>query len=364
MLPDFHILCAGTQMMSYAWLSTQCLIEACPKNKKNDLCIFIHLVAHNKRERLKAKKIFLDQPHVSIIEDIIYPDERIKPFDRWVADFRPESIKKIGEKIRRRIQFLEPLTRVITGPQQRPHLGLYHHEWISAVCRSKSDNQSIVIVDTDMFVMDPMFFEDNMMHLQPKSYAAGWIWRTNNSLQIRDSVLYPLGTELFIINPKLHLELDKQKNNLDLTSYLSLKSEFPEIHIENESFIDTLFMPCWLAQLRGYNVDTRFSDLKVCHPGGVGHIRLDYIRKPPSEIQNLDNWKTLNVGRVRLHSRIINLIQNLGMGYTLAQEFLDRIFALEHFIKEDKELSGLWNSGRSLIDGDENIVLVEKLFNQ
>ena len=215
-----------------------------------------------------------------------------------------------------------------------------------------------------MFIADPRFFSDECMHLSSSQYAGGWIWRTNNSVSFNGNTFYPLGTELFIINPKLHLQLDFQKHNADLDSYSLLKRKFPNIEIENEAFIDTLFISSWMAQLEGVSIDTRFSELGVCHPGGVGHIQLDYIKKPPPEIRDVEKWKTLNVGRVRLHSRIIRLIRNLGMSHTLTQEFLDRLFALEHFMKENKELNDLWNSERSLIDGDENIVLVEKLFNQ
>ena len=362
LIPDFHIFCAGTEITTYAWLASKCLLESCPLKYRNNVNIYVHIVGQKKREKEQSHDILRDIENITVIEDLIRIDERKTPFDCFRIDIGGGKIRKFAQRVGNRYSLLRPVSRFIAGPDSRGSLGFYHHEWIHRVCENTHSDKPIMFLDPDMFIADAGLFSESLLTLDPKSYIRGWIWRNNNSLTYHGNTYYPMGTELFLINPKLHSALDIQSENMDTSVLPVIKEAYPDAEIENEQFVDTIFQSCWYAAIQGYQLDNNFSTLKACHPGGVGHIKLEYLNNMPSEEKNKIEWIKLNIARIRLHCRVIELVERLGKGDTFSPRFLERIFQFRDFIVKDSQLAEIWNIPEPLIAGEENMAHVEKLF--
>ncbi|WP_309382609.1 hypothetical protein [Cerasicoccus frondis] len=353
-------MCAGLQVTPYAWIAARSAWLSCPEELRDQLDIRIHFFGVKRAEGRQLEQAFSNQPYVNFEHNTILIDEQKglggEHFYQWTS---PKARKFIA-KIARRIPPLRSSAKLWLG---RLRLGLYHQEWINQVCTDNAEANAIVVLDSDLFLADQRFYAPEQMSLDSQTYGGGWVWRNNNEIRYQGQSLYPLGTELFIINPAKHIQINQQFSNRDKSLFERLQIDHPGVDIQDATFFDTLFYASWEAQLRGYKADIRFHDLAVCHPGGVGHLRPEYLTQPMPNLSPEERISRLRVtiGRVRLHHRVLDFIRELGMADLLNPQLLNRLKQLRELIQSNPELIQIWEDETHKIEGEDHFEEVMKL---
>lgn len=264
---------AGTQVAPYAWIAARCLYLSCPEELRGQLEINIHLFGVRSAERKRLVQLFANQPYLKLQHDILLLDGQLGFLGKQRFELLTPSARKWVARIGRRVPMFQPTAKRWLG---RHRIGLYHQEWINQLCRHWQNEESLLVVDSDLFLADPRFFEKDFLTMQPEEFARGWVYRTNNAMIHQGQKLYPIGTELFLIRPGVHNQINIQQRNRDLL-FDQLRAHYPGVEFQSENFVDTLYFACWMAQLKGYRVEAAYKHLHVCHPGGVGHLDAQHL---------------------------------------------------------------------------------------
>jgi len=233
--------------------------------------------------------------------------------------------------------------RLIGGPRSRDYLGMYYHEWISAVCAQNCDQNALVIIDSDLYVVDERLFENEMLQLKENEFGGGWVWRYPDWVRCDGVAFRPIGTELCLLNPRIFSRTNCQAHTFDLETINEIRKVFPRVEFDRLQFIDSIYGPSWLAQLQGFKADIRFNDLKVCHPGGVGHFSLDYLKNVPSH-EEREEWIDFNIRRVRMHDRIQKIIRDSDFDDLVDTALFDKIGQVRDYILSTPELAMKWRT--------------------
>jgi hypothetical protein len=328
---------------AYAQLALRCLIASCPEAERKNLRVFLHLVGFLEGPlKSRMRRLFEAIPGVVVVLDTIRIDEQRTRFDRFRSRWVPQALRHLLLSRGQGNLCFRTVGRWIAGPRPRDYLGMYYHEWISAVCEQNINEDAIITIDSDLFVADQRLFDEAKLKLAKDEFGVGWVWRYPDWVRVNAKAYRPIGTELCIINPKIFSETNCQKHTFDIGTMSIIRNEFPGVHFERSNFIDSIYGPSWLAQLKGFRADTRFGDLNLCHPGGVGHFSPDYLKSVP-EHENREEWINLNVRRVRMHHGIQKIIRSLDFEDLVDISLFTKIDQVRDYILSNTELANKWN---------------------
>ncbi len=353
LLPDFHIYCCGSDVLAYAAVASRCVRACALEAGLPPPAVEVHLNGLYGWHKRFAQAIFAQEPHVRLTLDSVRMDEDRSAMARAL---RVAFGSVLVTRLRRKAVCFGLPTRLVQGvfgSSPRSDGGQYHQEWMNGLCRRFSTMERLVILDADMFLADPGAFASGALHLDKSEFCRGWIYRFEAQMIFQGKQYKPVGTEFVVLSPGLHARINPQRTNHDSDVFDRLRDIEPAAVFDPAGQPpDTFYGACWAATLKGYEVSDALSSVRACHAGGVGHI---------SETQlHSESFNHVLIPRCRIHVKIIEMIDRIGMGWMLTKSFRTRIKNLYEAILALPDGEKKWKE-TPMIQGEDVLEEIEDL---
>lgn len=288
-LPSHHILCAGTYTPVFARLAAETALASCPDHLRGELRLFIHVDGVAARVRPDLMAWLAEIPNVELTYGMfgILPQDRIP--------------------------------------------GKWHQTMINDVVSRFSSESHVAFVDADLFIADAQWWNLCLTGLSDQCYAMTAGLRKNRHLQLAETTLYPIKTNLFTLNTSLHLALNQQRFNKDARALEMLRGEFPDAELLAPN-IDTLIAGSLSAQAHGFSVMDVDDGISYCHVGGFSHLGANKFNDfaSPENRQTIEAW----LGRLRVMTKVLDHFLAVGWDRFVDAGYRTNIEQARRFVSE------------------------------
>ena len=308
-LPPIHIMAGGIHALPYARFAAECLWHSCPEELRNKLQIIIGVFAIPKELMADATRFLEAVPCVSVLLNPVKVPLKIFNLPQGYTRHRISKVLRITRQVFDRMG-IPPAIQIRLSPRVNGGFAQYHQEYFIRVCHLERNRSSICIVDADFFISDPHFFAELVKKPAKNIFASAWTERPACGASLNGKTYYPVGTECVRLTPKIFNRLNWQVQTPDDPLQNRLIKRHPGIKFQRK-VVDTIYQFCWEAQIEGMKTECSFKDIQVCHVGGFGHSRVEYIKdclKSPAdgaggqfrEGDDAQFW----IQRIRLNQRV------------------------------------------------------------